>query len=247
MPTFVSASTTHLLIGAALIIGMVAVPLMAGTVGDATPLEGGLRLLRMTVALGVGALVGGVLTQRFGPRGPALAGLAMAAAGFTAMSQWTVDIADPWLTVHLAVAGSGFGLLVAPVTDSSLRYVTGVQRGAASALITVARMIGMTVGLAALTAWGTSRFEDLVAGLPAFSNDPAVQEQIRQAAIGAALEVFTAFFRYAAFLCIAAIIPALLMTRRQRMHASEIAPDRRLTAPGVTGTTPGEERRDGNS
>ena len=48
LPGFVTANGAHFLVGAALIIGMVAVPLMAGTVYGDSALEGGLRLLRMT-------------------------------------------------------------------------------------------------------------------------------------------------------------------------------------------------------
>lgn len=213
---FVSASGAHILVGAALIIAMVSVPLMANTLLDDSPLEGGLRLLRMTIAVAVGALAGGLLTQRYGPRLPALAGLAACCAGFTAMSRWTLEVHDPWMTAHLVVTGLGFGLLVSPIAESALRGISPGQRGAASALITVARMAGMTAGLSALTAWGTVRFEGLVAGAPAFSADPQVQEQVRQTASQAGITVFRGFFAAAAAMCALAAAPALLMSRRVR-------------------------------
>jgi MFS family permease len=210
---FVWGSAAHLFVGAALIIAMVSVPLMANTLLEDTPLEGGLRLLRMTIAVGAGALAGGFATQRLGPRAPAMAGLMLASGGFIAMSRWTLDVADPWMTVHLGVTGLGFGLLVAPVAESALHRVPAADKGAASAMLTVGRMVGMTAGLAALTAWGTLRFEDLVAGSPALSTDPAVQEQIVETASQAGLTVFRGFFVAAAAICAACVAPVLLMTR----------------------------------
>ena len=65
-----AANLTHLLIGAALIIGMVTVPLMANTALGLTALDGGLMLMRMTAALPFGAVLGGYAAQRFGCRAP---------------------------------------------------------------------------------------------------------------------------------------------------------------------------------
>jgi MFS family permease len=210
---FDTANIAHFLIGAALIIGMVTVPLMAATVYFESPLDGGLRLLRMTALIGVGALAGGVVTQRVGPMGPAAAGLALVVAGFLAMSGWELDTREPLVTVHLAVTGLGFGLLVAPVAESALRHVTNDTRGAGSALLTVSRMTGMIAGLAVMTALGTLHFSELVADLPAFSLDPDVQAEIEAEATRAALAVFKDFFRYAAVSAALALPFVLLMAR----------------------------------
>ena len=58
--TFRAANATHLLLGGALIVGMVTIPLVANTAMALTPLEGGLWLVRLTVAMPVGAVVGGL-------------------------------------------------------------------------------------------------------------------------------------------------------------------------------------------
>lgn len=214
--SFLHANLGHLMVGAALIIGMVTVPLMANTVLGASPLEGGLRLLRLTAAIPPGAILGGVITQRWGGRGAALPGLILVAAGFLLMSSWDLEIADPWMTLHLAAAGFGFGLLIAPITTAALGSAGPEERGAASSMVTVSRMVGMTIGLAAITAWGTTRFDHLVAGAPALISDPAVQQALTDTAIDAGLTVFRGFFLAAAAVAIAAIAPAWLMTRRAR-------------------------------
>ena len=213
LPTFNYANITHFLIGAVLIIGMVTVPLMAATVFGKSPLEGGMQLLRMTIAVGIGALIGGVVTQRIGARIPVLFGLLLTGTGFFLMSEWSIYISDPVLTVHLTITGLVLGFLVAPIAEIALLRVKDHQRGAASALITVSRMVGMTAGLAAMTALGTVQFQELVAEVPAFSLDPEVQKQITDTATAAGMDVFTRFYQYAAGISALAMIPAWLMTR----------------------------------
>ena len=115
--------------------------------------------------------------------------------------------------MHLTITGLGLGFLVSPIVEIALLRVKGHQRGAASALITVSRMVGMTAGLTAMTALGTVQFQELVAEVPAFSLDPEVQKQITETAIAAGMDVFTRFYQYAAGISALAVIPAWLMTR----------------------------------
>ncbi|MDE0592752.1 MAG: MFS transporter [Dehalococcoidia bacterium] len=215
LPSFNFSNTTHFLVGSVLIIGMVTVPLMAASVFGKSPLEGGLQLLRMTLAIGVGAVIGGVITQRWGARIPSLSGLILTTAGFLLLSSWTIDIAEPALTIHLAITGLGLGLLVSPIAETALFGVQDDQSGAASALLSVSRMVGMTAGLAAMTALGTVQFHELVADVPAFSLDPEVQQQIFNSAIDAGVAVFTRFYLYAAILSAVALVPAWFMTRNK--------------------------------
>ena len=219
---FVAANAVHLLIGGALIIGMVTIPLMANTLLGETPLGGGLMLLRMTVTIPFGAVLGGIACQRFDYRLPAVVGLLLCALGFWLMSGWGLDIADPWMTAHLATAGFGFGLLIAPIALAATNSVSDDARGAAAALITTMRVVGMTLGVAALTAWGTGRFDALVAGIGApfaLPEETAEQAQERIAGVqqqlsDAGLTLFSDFFVVAAVLCLVALVPAAFMAWR---------------------------------
>ena len=223
---FVAANATHLLIGGALIIGMITIPLMANTLLGETPLGGGLMLLRMTVAIPFGAVLGGVVCQRFDYRLPAVLGLLLCALGFWLMSGWGLDIADPWMTLHLATAGFGFGLLIAPIALAATNSVSDNARGAAAALITTMRVVGMTLGVAALTAWGTGRFDALVAGIGApFALPGETTEQARdriaamqQQLTDAGLTLFNDFFVVAAVLCLLALLPTVFMAWRRRTN-----------------------------
>ena len=128
---FNASNVTHMLIGGALIIGMVTVPLMANTVLGLTALDGGLMLMRMTVAIPVGAVLGGLACQRMDLRIPSVVGLLMVAVGFGLMSTWGLDIADPIMALHLATVGLGFGLLIAPIALVATESVDVGLRGAA--------------------------------------------------------------------------------------------------------------------
>ncbi|MDP6822586.1 MAG: MFS transporter [Dehalococcoidia bacterium] len=203
---FTASNVAHLAVGISLITAMVTVPLMANTVLGLSPLDGGLMLLRMTVAIPFGAIAGGIWVQRWGTRWPSIAGFALAATGLAAMSRWDLDIADPEMTLHLAVAGFGFGLLIAPIHASAMLRARAGERGTASALITVSRMIGMTIGLAAIAAWGTARFDNLA------GDAPLTTEGLEEI-VSDGLTVFRGFFLSAAVIALLGVIPAWLMSR----------------------------------
>ena len=212
-----AANITHLLVGGALIIGMVTVPLMASTALQMSPLEGGLRLMRMTAAMPIGAVLGGAMCGRFGYRIPTVAGLALCALGYWLMSDWALNVGEPQLTISLATAGFGFGLVIAPIALAATNPAPPEIRGAAASLVTAMRMVGMTLGLAALAAWGAGRFQDLIAGIPIMpvAGETAAQAQVRFGAqmTDAGLSLFSSFFLIAMAACIIAIIPAMFMFR----------------------------------
>ncbi|MDE3077317.1 MAG: MFS transporter, partial [Chloroflexota bacterium] len=160
-----AANTVNFFIGVALIAAMVDVPLFAATVLGRSPLTSGLALLRLTVCIPVGAIAGGWLVHRLGVRVTGVSGLVAAAAGFLLMSGWSLHVTDPAMTPGLVLAGIGFGLVIAPVIFAALEPVEERDRGLASALVMVMRMVGMTVGLAALTSVAFFRFNQLVSNV----------------------------------------------------------------------------------
>ena len=155
-------------IGAALIAALVDIPIFARvTVYPDSQLEAALVLVRFLVALPVGALLGGVLVRRTPPGAVTVVGMLLAAGGFVAMSQWGLrSLAHPVATVPLVLAGLGFGLALAPVNAALLAATSSSVHGVASALLVVARMVGMLVGISALTTLGLRRFYAVSADLP---------------------------------------------------------------------------------
>ena len=217
---FVTANLTQLLVGVSMIIAMVTVPLLANTVMGKDPFTGALWLLRLTVAIPVGAIIGGALLERVGVRPVTIAGLLLTSAGLFLVGDWTLAIAEPELTLHLLLAGLGFGLVIAPIMTHALNAVTEDYRGTAASLVVVARMLGMTLGLAALSAWGVEHFQVLTAGLGSLPfpqvGEAAEAFQARYAAYHAqltqaGLALFQNFFRVAAVVSLLAVLPAWWM------------------------------------
>lgn len=215
---FSAGNLTNLFVGGALIIAMVNIPLMSETILGSTALEGGLRLLRFTIMLSLGALAGGFLCKRFAYRLPTIVGLIMSSVGFWLMSRWTLTIADPQLTIHLALCGFGFGLVIAPLGTAVMDSVGPEQKGLASSMVVMARMIGMMVGMAAITAWGMERFHLATASLT-FKEILETPEKLTSSL----LVLFTNFFLASVLLSLIAIIPALLL-RRKKKPTSEPTP-----------------------
>ncbi len=155
-------------IGAALIAALIDVPLFARTTTyQDSQLLAALVLVRFLVALPVGAVVGGYLTRTV-PAGVVTAvGMAMAAVAFVMMSRWDVTALESWTaTVPLVVGGLGFGLALAPVNAAVLASTADAVHGLASAMVVVARMVGMLIGISALTTIGLRRYYAEQADIP---------------------------------------------------------------------------------
>ena len=161
------ALVVNLLVGAALVAALVDVPLFArATTTSGDQLGAALVLLRLLVAVPVGAVAGGWLCRTVAPRIVAAGGMALTALAFLAMTAWDERSLDGVAsTVVLLAAGLGFGLAIAPV-NAVLLGVTGSDvHGSASALAVVARTVGMLVGLSLLTAVALRRFTAEVAAI----------------------------------------------------------------------------------
>jgi len=155
-------------VGAALIAALVDVPVFARlTTEPGSQLGAALVLLRLLLALPVGALAGGWLVHRFAAGHVTAAGMVASAAGFAAMTGWGERSLDGvGATVALVVCGLGFGLALAPVNAALLAATAPAVHGISSALVVVARMVGMLVGISALTTIGLARFYAVEASIP---------------------------------------------------------------------------------
>lgn len=151
-----------LLVGWALIAALVDIPLFARTAEKGyTQLDAALVLLRFLVALPIGAVLGGVLVRHL-PAGVITAvGMAAASASFWWMSTWDQDaLGSVTSNLPLVLGGLGFGLALAPVNAAMLASTRDDSHGVASALVVVARMIGMLVGISVLTTYGLAQLYD---------------------------------------------------------------------------------------
>ena len=220
---FILANISQALVGVSLILAMVTVPLTADTVMLKDPFTGALWLLRMTGVIPIASVIGGWMLPWAGGRILTVAGLLMVAAGLFMCSRWELGVDDPGLTLQLLLVGVGFGLVIAPILDRALQAVGEDYRATAASLVTVARMMGMTLGLAAMSAWGVEHFQVLTSGLelPLPQTGETTEElnariaQYTEGVNDAGLAVFRAFFRAAAIVALAAVPFALLRTRAE--------------------------------
>ena len=204
---FITSNIAQFLVGVALIMALVCVPLMAGTVMERGPLESALSLVRLTAAIPVGALVGGYILRWTGVKEVCIVGLALMGTGLLFMSGWETEVGELRLTLPLITAGLGFGLVIPPIGVSALSAAPSDYWGAAASLVTASRMVGMALGLAALSAWGIERFYSLTADVSIGANF----EETEAVLIEAGVTVFQNLFMIAGFLSLLAIVPALLM------------------------------------
>ena len=209
------ALVVSLLVGVALVAVVVDVPLLAHVVEGASQTEAALVLVRFLLAVPVGALAGGWALRLLGNGVVAGGGLALTTIGLTVMSTWGRGSLDHLpATLVLALAGLGIGLALAPVNDAALAEATSDTSGTASALVVVARMVGMVVGIALLTAIGLHQYYGLVATLP----DPTDTEALKGAAVVQVAWVFRGAAVAAGLGALAAL--ALGLRRRTGEHAT---------------------------
>ena len=212
-PAFLGATAANVLIGAALIVTLVDVPIVGRLVFNLEALDSGLLLTQFLIGVPVGAVAGGLIASRIGNRITAIAGMAVSAAAFLQMSSWTANELDlhagplRQADLGLAVCGLGFGLVIAPLTAGVLALTRGQSHGLATSLVVLARTMGMLVGLSTLTAFGLYRFHQIL-GAPVL-NDTDLRERVKhleRLVAAAFLQEYREIFVIAAALCVAAAV-----------------------------------------
>ena len=127
------------------------------------PDEQRLALGALAGATALGALLSGFAVRIASYRVVTLIGLGASVVGLIAMSRWTPATTVGEAAASLGLFGLGFGLSVTPRSSAAVEAAGQAAFGAASSVVTVARMIGMAVGLAVLTAYGSTTIDRLSA------------------------------------------------------------------------------------
>ena len=119
---------------------------------DYTEQKAGLAIAVVPAAVLVLTPVAGWLTDRIGPRVPAVAGALVAAAGLVALAY--LGRSDPLGSVlwRSALVGAGIGLSLPALLAAGMSVVPGGVKGAGSGMLNTARQLGFLLGVAILVA-----------------------------------------------------------------------------------------------
>lgn len=225
--SFTAAIAANFLVGTTLIVAMVDVPVLVALLvtEEEVSARAALLLAPFTLLMAMLSLLGGLAISRRGERFTAALGLLLVASGYVAI--WFGMRQDDRLFLAmlpgLVLSGAGFGLVIAPLGARVINAAPVADRGIAAALTLVFRLLGMTIGISALTALGVRRLQALTGRL-----DPVVQQAgegtaqflarqqrfIEEHAIPLSVQVLRETFLAAAVLAVAALVPVLLMRDR---------------------------------
>jgi MFS family permease len=236
---FLMGIVVNFLVGAALIVAVVDVPVVVALLVDQDRIStvSAYLLAPFTVSMAVLSFGGGLVARRFGERPTAIAGLLLVTAGYIVL--WLGLREDHYLRMipGLLIAGTGFGLVVAPIGAQVIDAAAPEDRGVAAAFAILFRLLGMTIGISTLTAVGVRRLQTLTDRL-----EPVVQragettaefflrqtQYIEDYAVPLSLKVVRETFLVAAALALLAVIPTALARGRTRTEttAAEASDDR---------------------
>jgi MFS family permease len=202
----------------------------------------------LAVATAAGALVSGLVLRAVGLRLTTIVGLAACIVALARMAAWTPATSIGEVAAWLGLFGGGFGLTVTPRSAAALEALGRESFGTASAAVTVARMTGMAVGLAALTAFGSTVIDRLWAAIRATPdaykafipealrnrpfNDGLVVQALESWASAEAARILVGVFLVAAAVMGVAALPALTLERRRRALAEDFAGEELATPAG---------------
>ncbi len=176
---FSSAALVSLLTGYAFATAIIGGAVFVDRVLYGGPDDQRLALGALAGATAIGALVSGLIVRVVPLRLVALGGLVLSVGGLVAMSTWTPATSLEAVALSLGAFGLGFGLTVTPRSTAAVEAAGRRAFGTASAVVTVARMLGMAVGLAILTAYGSTTIDRLY--VQVYASPEAYREFIPEA------------------------------------------------------------------
>jgi MFS family permease len=112
-----------------------------------SPILGGVVFTLTPLATALAAPLGGVATDRIGPRGPLVAGLALELAGLLALARMTEHTPLLLVGIAMALVGIGVGLFQVPNLAQMMAAFPPAQQGAAGGLGFLGRTLGSALGV----------------------------------------------------------------------------------------------------
>jgi len=236
--TFSGAVLMSLLTGYAFATAVIGAAVFVDRVRYAGPAEQELALGALAGAMAIGALAAGYIVRPMGVVLPSVLGLLAQVAGLLIVATARPETDLAVLCAGLALFGAGFGVTVTARTTGALEALGRRAFGVASAALTVGRMLGMAVGVSALTVLGSDKIQSLSVVLtdpaardavlpPALQGRPLqdylVVDALERWAAGQAADILGTLFVVAAIVTAIAILPTLAMRNRPDTHVRQEA------------------------
>jgi MFS family permease len=235
--TFSSATIVSLLTGYTFATAIIGGAVFVDRVLYGGPADQRLALGALAAATAAGALVSGFALRLVGLRLVTIVGLIASTVALIRMSGWSPFTGVPEAALILGLFGLGFGLTVTPRSTAAVEAVGRTAFGVASATVTVARMVGMSIGLAVLTAYGSTTIDRLYDQVYATETsyqqfipaelrdrplrDGLVVEALEAWAAGEASRILVGIFLAAAIVSVVAAPAALAMGGRPRILTAD--------------------------
>jgi MFS transporter, DHA2 family, methylenomycin A resistance protein len=148
--TAASIATTAMTFG---MYGVIFVlPLLWQSIRGLSATAAGVALIPMALVFVVVSPFSGKLSERFGVRAVTAGGVAIVGIGLLLIGATAAEVSLLSAEIGLTLTGIGMGMATGPLMGEAVGAVPPARSGTASALINVARMVGATVGVAALGA-----------------------------------------------------------------------------------------------
>ena len=112
-----------------------------------TPLWAGIYMLPLTVGFIIAGPVFGRLSDRWGARPFATAGMVLAALSFLLLMVLPADFWYPWFALVLLLNGLAFGMFAAPNTAAIMNSVPARNRGVASGMRATMQAVGLPLSI----------------------------------------------------------------------------------------------------
>ncbi|MGC4107116.1 MAG: MFS transporter [Thermomicrobiales bacterium] len=222
--SFQVALIANALVGVVLMVAMVDVPVAVNLVAPpkwATAASAGM-LATYTVGIMAATLFSDRAIHRVGLMTTMLGGLLLAGGGYALLYTLLGNGHLLHMVPGLTLAGLGVGLILPPLSGLVVTNVAEQDRGAASAMMLVSRLLGMTTGMSALSAVAVKRLQVLTERVPPIVRDPnestalfllRQQQFLTDTAFPLSIQVLGETFLIAALLAAVAAIPAFMLAR----------------------------------
>jgi EmrB/QacA subfamily drug resistance transporter len=152
------------------------------------PLSTGVRLLPVASFVAISSILGTKLAVRFGTKLIVASGLFSMAAFYLWVTTVSASTGYATIAAQMVVLGTGMGLSSAPATEAIMGVVPKAKAGVGSAVNDATRLLGATLGVAAIGSVYASLYASrLTSALPA--GLPATIGRTAHASVGAALIV----------------------------------------------------------